>query len=224
MSDEPYPDRMAVLRSITHAESNTMTLKNFVESYVELRDKHGQDDALAVEFSASYLIPKTSELDANLHDLAAHLPKMLAAGGQAQDLMAMAMKANDDAASFMRKLKEKLCPELFRGGGAAASAVTLSDTATGTIHIKTLTGKIVSVEVDPSDTVATVKLRYQDKEGVPPDQQRLIKGGEQLKDERTLAESGVNSGDTLHLMLRLRQAPAGGTAGDQNGGGCCSVQ
>lgn len=228
MSDEPYPDRKAVLKSIIRAETNTTILKNFVESYIELRDKRGPKDAMAVEFSTSSLIPKESELDVNLHELAAHLPKMLAAGDQAQELVEKAMKANDDAASFMRELKEKLCPELWGGDGVAASAqlqaVTLSATATGTIHIKTMTGKIVSIQADPSDTVATVKLRYQDLEGTPPDQQRLIKAGKELNDETTLAESDVNSNDTLHLVLKLRQAPAGGADGDKNGGGCCSVQ
>eukprot|EP01047_Picozoa_sp_COSAG01_P007357 COSAG01_NODE_279_length_19520_cov_41.772154_10_plen_89_part_00 len=88
-----------------------------------------------------------------------------------------------------------------------------------------MTGKTVSIQADPSDTVATVKLRYQDKEGVPPDQQRLIKSGKELKDEATLTESDVKSNDTLHLILKLRQA--GGDDGRNNGGnagGCCSVQ
>ena len=89
-----------------------------------------------------------------------------------------------------------------------------------------MTGKTVSIQVDPSDTVATVKLRYQDKEGVPPDQQRLIASGKELKDGATLAESDVKSDDTLHLVLKLRQAPAGGDNPQQveTTGGCCSVQ
>jgi len=225
MPNEPYPDRMAVLKSITGAESGLSVLKNFVESYVEVRDKDGADDAMAVEFSTTFLLPKERELDLRLIELAAHLPKMLAAGDQAQELVQKSMKANDDAASFMRELKEELCPELFEGVAAALTAAAPSSAATGTINIKTMTGKTVSIQADPSDTVATVKLRYQDKEGVPPDQQRLIKSGKVLKDEATLTESDVKSGDTLHLILQLRQA--GGDDGGNNGGndgGCCSVQ
>ena len=113
MSDEPYPDRMAVLTSVTGAESITGLLKNFVESYVELRDEHGADDAMAVEFSKTFLVPKERELDLRLHELAAHLPKMLAAGDQAQELVQRSMKANDDAASCPRRPGAVKRPERF---------------------------------------------------------------------------------------------------------------
>ncbi|CAC5422075.1 unnamed protein product [Mytilus coruscus] len=82
------------------------------------------------------------------------------------------------------------------------------------LFIKTLTGKVITIHIDSSSTILDLKHSIQDKEGIPPDQQRLIQGGTgiQLADDCTFDDYGITDGITLHLVLRLR------------GGGCSPEQ
>ncbi len=77
-------------------------------------------------------------------------------------------------------------------------------TETIQVFIKTLSGKTTTLDLDRADTIASVKNRIQEKEGIAQGEQRLIFGGKQLEDDRTLSDYNINAESTEHMVLRLR--------------------
>ena len=226
------------MRCISGVRGDTRMLKAYVEAYTTFRDA-GKPEETMLEALRQQAVTQLAELEMAQIALSAHLPKMLSAGDGASSLVEQAMESNDAAAAYYRQVTETACPELLGGDHSAVSA---SGSGTGEADyvakgqqvvktnqfVKTLTGKVISVAVEGSDTVERMKEQIQDQEGIPPNQMRLIVSGNEMENARTLADYGLPGDKTVHLVLRLRPSmaaarveKAAGAEKAAGGSGCC---
>lgn len=93
---------------------------------------------------------------------------------------------------------------MVRLGGQHSSRLQPQPGKKMLIKVKTLTGKEIEIDIEPTDKVERIKERVEEKEGIPPQQQRLIYSGKQMNDEKTAADYKILGGSVLHLVLALR--------------------
>jgi len=87
---------------------------------------------------------------------------------------------------------------------ARAPACGPSDARAAQIKVKTLTGKEIEIDIEGDEPISRIKERVEEKEGIPPPQQRLIFGGKQMSDDKKATDYNIEGGSVLHLVLALR--------------------
>lgn len=160
---------------------------------VFVRDFNGKTATLNVEPSDS--VGQIKQMYENLEGISSSSQRLIFAGKQLEDnneIQAYGIKSDDTLhlTSFML------------GGGESGSGG--SSTGTKHIYIRTLNGKNISIDVNDTDTIKSLKDKITDIEGVSADQQRLVFNGKQMEDGNTIQDYGIQEDSSIHLVLRLR--------------------